>query len=155
MDNLSDFFFIFQLQVDSLTREGAHYSVQLQDEKIVACNCPAFSQSRLTCKHMFLAIRVTNYAILLPHAIIPNHRDRDPEGEGLEEQRAHKRRLVEKIRDGISSLEEASYWVRADDNGKVDLISKASLTRLLSAVDDLKHLARDTLLVRSDNVTQW
>ena len=104
---------------------------------------------------MFLAIQVTNYAILLLHAIIPNHRDCDPEGEGLEEQHAHRHRLVQKIRDDISSLEEVSYWVCADDEGTVDLISKASLMRLLSAVDSLKHLARDILLVRPDNVTQW
>jgi len=73
----------------------------------------------------------------------------------LDHQRALKCQLVEKVWEGIITLEKAEYWSCAENEISLNLISKASLTTLLSAVDGLKHLARDTLLVRPDDAIQW
>ena len=105
---------------------------------------------------MFLAIRVTEYGIYLPHAVIPARRRLDiDENEATDTQRAHKRRLIEKSREGISLLEGADYWVATDCDEALDRISREDLTRLLGAVETLNHLARDVMLARPDNATQW
>ena len=142
--------------MESFAREDMKYRLQLQEDKITSCTCPAHSESGLTCKHMFLAFRITHYAIYIPNVILPNRRAREPEeNDTLEDQRAHKHRLVEKIQEGISTLERADYWHCAKADVSLDPISRASLTRVLSAVDSLRHLTRDTFLVCPQNATQW
>ncbi|KIJ36527.1 hypothetical protein M422DRAFT_261087 [Sphaerobolus stellatus SS14] len=105
-----------EIQVESFTQDNTHYDISIKEEKITSCSCPAYTESRLTCKHMFVALRVTNYIIFLPHTITPKRRSVEIDEEDiLDEQRAHKRRLIVKIRDGIDKLERADYWIR-DEN---------------------------------------
>ncbi|KIJ31011.1 hypothetical protein M422DRAFT_267433 [Sphaerobolus stellatus SS14] len=144
------------LQIRSFTNEKRSYTIVLTDYKIMSCDCPAYTKSLFTCKHMFLTIRVTEYGIFLPHAVIPARRRLDiDEEEAIDSQRAHKRRLIGKSREGISVLEAADYWVKTDLDEALDRISREDLTRLLGAVDTLNHLARDIMLARPDNATQW
>jgi hypothetical protein len=63
--------------------------------------------------------------------------------------------MVENIQEGIVALERTDYWNHANSDVSLDLISRASLTQVLSAVNGLQHLVRDTLLVCPDNATQW
>ncbi|KIJ31012.1 hypothetical protein M422DRAFT_267434 [Sphaerobolus stellatus SS14] len=144
------------LYIESFTQDNKYYEITLEDSKIMSCNCPSHVQSHLTCKHMFLAIRVTNYAIHLPHAIIPAHRLLETdEGESLVNKRTRKRRLVVKAHEILSALDSADYWVWADNDDLLDGILEESLAKLVSAVDGLRHIARDTMLVRPDNAKQW
>ena len=55
---------------------------------------------------MFLALRVTNYAIHLPHAVVLGRRNHESdEAETLEDHRAAKRHLIEKICEDFCYLE--------------------------------------------------
>ncbi|KIJ32606.1 hypothetical protein M422DRAFT_265491 [Sphaerobolus stellatus SS14] len=144
------------VQVESFTQDDIYYTITIEEEKITSCTCSAYTESLLTCKHIFLALRFTNYAIFLPHVIIPKRRAVEiDDDEEVEHQRAHKRRLVVKIRNGIAKLDKVDYWVRAENDDMLDTMSRESLTRLLSTVDGLCHLSRDTMFSIPDNATQW
>jgi hypothetical protein len=84
-----------------------------------------------------------------PKVIPPKRQKRELEEDGtLEDQRAQKRRLIEKIREDIVEMGRADYWNLTD--ASLDRISAASLTQLLSAANDLWQLLEYTLLVRPD-----
>jgi len=141
--------------VASFTADDTTYSITLQTDTIVSCACPSHLQSRLTCKHMFLVHRVTSYAIYLPHTVILGRRTRDStEEETIEDHRAAKRQLIQKIRDGLDYLGTVDLWKRVDSAEGLDPVSRESLTRLLAATDTLKHLTKDTLFCRPDYATQ-
>ncbi|KIJ24133.1 hypothetical protein M422DRAFT_275152 [Sphaerobolus stellatus SS14] len=92
--------------------DDIYYVIAINNEKITTCSCPVHVQSRLTCKHMFLVLRVTNYAIDLPHTIIPSRRSRDiEEEETLEAHHTYKRRMISKLREEITKLGLESYWI--------------------------------------------
>ncbi|KIJ38180.1 hypothetical protein M422DRAFT_259085 [Sphaerobolus stellatus SS14] len=113
-----------QLKAESFSTDEIFYFISLEDVQIVSCTCPGYTGSSLICKHMFLAHRVTNYVISQPQAVIPTHGSREPDQEQtLEEQRAEKRRLVEKIQDGIQSLITVEYWRQAENVEGLDSIS--------------------------------
>ncbi|KIJ25148.1 hypothetical protein M422DRAFT_273925 [Sphaerobolus stellatus SS14] len=144
-----------QLKAESFSTEEIFYFIALEDDQIASCTCPGYTGSSLICKHMFLAHRGTNYVISQPQAVIPARRSYEPnQEETLQDQWAEKRRLVEKIQDGIQSLITVEYWHQAENVEQLDSISRDSLTLLLSATDGLRHMVRDTLLAVPEYATQ-
>ncbi|KIJ28849.1 hypothetical protein M422DRAFT_269817 [Sphaerobolus stellatus SS14] len=143
------------LNVKSFTNEGVFYEVKLEDEKIISCACPAFSLTQLTCKHMFLAVHVTNFGIHLPHAIIPAKRSLEIDREDtLQYWHPHKRCLIAKAHEGLSAIVEAHYWGNGDTDEGADNLSKESLTRFVSNIQSLWHEGRDIMPFQPDNAIQ-
>ncbi|KIJ28265.1 hypothetical protein M422DRAFT_270503 [Sphaerobolus stellatus SS14] len=64
-----------------------------------------------------------NYAIDLPHTIVPSCRSRDiEEEETLEAHHAYKRRMISKLREEITELGLESYWVRGETQDMVSAL---------------------------------
>jgi len=104
---------------------------------------------------MFLALRVTNYPIHLPHAVVLGRRNREShEEETLEDHRVAKRSLIEKIREEFRYLERDNLWRRVERDEELDNISRSDLTRLLSSAQSVKHSAEDIFFSRPDFATQ-
>ena len=74
--------------------------------------------------------------------------------ETLEGQRAVKRQLILRVREGIQCIGQPALWERMVKVDALDAVSRDSLIRLQAATDSLKHFVKDTLLVRPDYATQ-
>ncbi|KIJ52301.1 hypothetical protein M422DRAFT_243097 [Sphaerobolus stellatus SS14] len=140
-----------KIHVESFAQDDVHYIITLTDEKIVSCNCQVHVQSYLTCKHVFLALRVTHYVIHLSHIIVPKHRAQDDlEDETVEQQRAYKHRMISKAREVAYEIAEAGYWWQGEKDEVIDTLSKDTVTRLFSALDGMRHLSQDAMTARPD-----
>jgi len=104
---------------------------------------------------MFLALRVTNYPIHLPHAVVLGRRIRESDKEEtLDDQRAAKRSLIEKIREEFRYLERDDLWRRVERDERLNNISRSDLTRLLSSAQSVKYSAQEIFFSRPDFATQ-
>ncbi|KIJ55575.1 hypothetical protein M422DRAFT_240189 [Sphaerobolus stellatus SS14] len=82
--------------IDSFTKDQISYDIKVDHGAITACSCPAYVQSALTCKHMFLAQRITTSNVCAQKSILP------PatlviQASTVEGQQQYKRVLLEKI----------------------------------------------------------
>jgi hypothetical protein len=104
---------------------------------------------------MFLVLRVTNNAIYLPHTIIPKRRMQDDfEHDTVEQQCAYKCRMISKAHKVACEIAQATYWQHAEKDDILNTLSKDAVTRLFSALDGMRHVTRDIMMVRPDNAAQ-
>jgi len=91
----------------------------------------------------------------MPTTVVLGHRTCEPtEEEGIEDQRAAKQQLIQKIQDGLSYVGSADLWRRVDSAKGLDPVSRDSLTQLLAATHTLIHVTKDTLFCRPKYATK-
>ncbi|KIJ34446.1 hypothetical protein M422DRAFT_263401 [Sphaerobolus stellatus SS14] len=89
--------------IDSFTKDQLSYDIKVDDGAITACSCPAYVQSALTCKHMFLAQRITTSNICAQKAILPPA-TLVTQASTVEDQQQYKQVLLDKFRAPIVLL---------------------------------------------------
>ncbi|KIJ34784.1 hypothetical protein M422DRAFT_263142 [Sphaerobolus stellatus SS14] len=89
--------------IDSFTKDQLSYDIKVDDGAITACSCPAYVQSALTCKHMFLVQRITTSNICAQKAILPPA-TLVTQASTVEDQQQYKQVLLDKFRAPIVSL---------------------------------------------------
>ncbi|KIJ33464.1 hypothetical protein M422DRAFT_264569 [Sphaerobolus stellatus SS14] len=117
------------------------YNVKLDGGAIITCSCPAYQQSAITYKHMFLAHRITTNNIRVQNAILPPTLP-VAQSETVEEQIAQKRVLLDKAEVIIAHLSDRSHWTSFASDDALVRLSRAGLTQCLSASEGLAHLQR-------------
>ncbi|KIJ40782.1 hypothetical protein M422DRAFT_256204 [Sphaerobolus stellatus SS14] len=117
--------------IDSFTMDQISYNIKVDNCVITACSCPAYVQSALTCKHMFLAQRITTSNIRAQKAILPPA-TLVTQASTAEDQQQYKRVLLDKFRATIVSLNDDSLWRLLQSEESLYLVSRASLTQLPS-----------------------
>ena len=138
-----------QIIVDSFTKDDISYNLALKDQAITRCSCPAFAETGLACKHMFLAQRITTHNIHFENVVVSAPQP-VLEPVAPENHREEKQRLLAKIRDGVDKLSNDALWRVVSSDEGLNKISRSNLTRLLSVIDGVKHLQTDVFLNRPD-----